>query len=94
MKNQHKGSTFDSFLQEEGLLENTKAIAIKRVLAYEFQQTMEKEHLNKKTLASKMHTSRSAVDRVFDPENTSITLNTLVKAAAALGKTLTISVAN
>lgn len=86
MTNKHKGSTFDSFLEEEGLLDEAEAVAIKRVIAYEFEQAMKKKHISKSDMATKMHTSRSAVDRLLDPENTSITLRTLLKAAHILDK--------
>jgi antitoxin HicB len=86
----HKGSTFDSFLEEEGLFEDAEAIAIKRVIAYELEKTMKKKHFTKTIMATKMQTSRSALDRLLDPTNTSITLITLVKAAHLLGKKLKI----
>ncbi len=86
--NKHKGSTFDSFLEEEGLLENAEAIAIKRVIAFELEKAMKKEHVTKTEMAEKMHTSRSALDRLLDPSNTSISLGSLVKVARALGKKL------
>lgn len=91
MINKHKGSTFDNFLEEEGLLEDAEAIAIKRVIAYELEQTMKKEHLSKSEMAIRMHTSRSALERLLDPLNTSITLNTIVKAAYVLGKRIQLS---
>jgi predicted XRE-type DNA-binding protein len=84
----HKGSTLDSFLEEEGILESTEAVAIKRVIAYELEKKMKKDHLNKSEMAEKMHTSRSALDRLLDPTNTSITLSTLAKAAHVIGKKL------
>lgn len=90
-KNKHKGSSFDRFLEEEDLLEHSEAIAIKRVIAYELKKNMEKMHYTKIEMANKMHTSRSALDRLLDPANTSVTLNTLVKAAHFLGKKLHIS---
>jgi predicted XRE-type DNA-binding protein len=93
MKNPHKGSSFDSFLEDEGLLDKTEAIAIKRVVTYELKKLMEDEHLTKTKLASKLHTSRSALERLLDPENTSVTLHSLVRTAAALGKKLNISLA-
>ncbi len=87
----HKGSTLDSFLEEEGILESTEAVAIKRVIAYELGKKMKKDHINKSEMAEKMHTSRSALDRLLDPRNTSITLNTLAKAAHVIGKKLQVS---
>jgi antitoxin HicB len=94
MANKHKGSTFDSFLEEENLLEEAEAIAIKRVITYELERIMKKKQIKKTQLASDMHTSRSALDRLLDPNNTSITLRTLVKAANILGKKLQFSLKN
>ncbi len=91
--NKHKGSTFDSFLEEEGLLENAEAIAIKRIIAYELEKTMKKEHVTKKKRAEQMHTSRSGLDRLLDPSNTSISLGSLVKVAHILGKKLQVKFA-
>lgn len=89
--NKHKGSTVDSFLEEESILESSEAIAVKRVIAYELGKKMKKDHLSKTEMADKMHTSRSALERLLDPSNTSITLGTLVKAAHAIGKKLHVS---
>jgi len=89
--NKHKGSTFDSFLEEEGLLEDAEAIPIKRIIAFELSKKMKKAHLSKTVIAKKLGTSRSALDRLLDPVNTSITLNTLVKAAHFIGKKLHVS---
>lgn len=91
--NKHKGTKFESFLEEEGLLDDTEAVAIKRVIAFELKKSMEKKHVSKTDMASKMHTSRSALDRLLDPSNTSITLNSLVKAAHFLGKKLRVTLA-
>ena len=89
-KKKHMGSSLDDFLSEEGLLEETEAVAIKRVIAHQLQQTMKKKHLTKTMLANRMNTSRSALDRLFDPQNESVTLTTLNKAATALGKRLNV----
>ena len=91
MRNKHQGSDFDAFLEEDGLLAEVEAIATKRVLAYQLQLAMKKAHLSKVSLAVKMRTSRSALDRLLDPENYSVTLHTLEKAAVVLGKKLKIS---
>lgn len=87
-KNAHIGSNFDNFLREEGILEQTEAVAIKRVIAHQIEAAMNCKKLTKTMMAKKMHTSRSAVERLFDPENDSATLLTLNKAAAVLGKKL------
>jgi antitoxin HicB len=86
MRNKHKGSTFENFLEEENLLDDADAVAIKRVIAYELEKAMEKKQLSKSEMATKMHTSRSALDRLLDPTNTSITLHTLIKTIHVLGK--------
>jgi len=91
MRNKHKGSTFDSFLEDEGLIDKTEAVAVKRVIAFQIEKMMKKKHITKKKLANNMNTSRSALDRLLDPENAAVTLQSLVKAAHALGKKLSIS---
>lgn len=88
MANTHIGSSFDDFLEETGELAESNAIAIKRVIAWEIQQKIEQENLSKTKMAQLMNTSRSALDRLLDPTNTSITLHTLEHAAKVLGKTL------
>jgi hypothetical protein len=93
MKNKHLGSSFDDFLEEEGLRAETEAAAIKRVIAYQIEMEMKRAKLTKSAMAEKMHTSRSALDRLLDPANVSITLQTLERAALALGKNLKIKLA-
>ncbi len=91
MRNKHKGGGFDEFLEEEGLLGEVEAVAAKRVLARQFELAMKKKHLTKVTMAKRMRTSRSALDRLLDPENSSVTLQTLERAAMVLGKKLRVS---
>lgn len=93
MNNKHIGSSFDDFLEEEDLLADAEAVAIKRVIAYQIAQMMEAKHLSKTAMAKQMQTSRSALDRLLDPTNTSITLQTLERAAHAIGKRLRIEFA-
>ncbi len=93
MKNQHLGSSFDDFLKEEGTLAEIEAIAVKRVIAFQIEQMMNKEHLSKTALAKRMDTSRNALNRLLDPTNASITLQSLGKVALALGKRLKIELA-
>ena len=90
MANTHIGSKFDDFLEKEGLRADTEAVAIKRVVAYQIEMEMKKAKLTKSAMAEKMKTSRSALDRLLDPANVSVTLQTLERAALALGKTLKI----
>ena len=91
--NRHKGTNFDDFLKEEGIFDEAEAVAIKRILAYQIQQELKKEHMTKMTLAKKLKTSRAALDRLLNPTNTSVTLHTMVKTAHVLGKKLTFSLA-
>ncbi len=86
------GSSFDDFLQEEGMLAEAEAIAVKRVIAFQIEETMSKEHITKTEMAKRMNTSRSAINRLLDPLNTSITLATIESAVAAMGKRLQIKV--
>jgi DNA-binding Xre family transcriptional regulator len=92
-KNRHIGSSFDDFLSEEGLLADAEAVAIKRVLAYQLAALMKDQRITKSELARRMRTSRSALDRLLDPQNASVTLQTLERAAQALGKRLRVEFA-
>lgn len=87
---QHIGSSFDDFLQEEGIFEEVNAVAVKRVLAWQITQAMKAQNLTKTALAEKMHTSRASLNRLLDEEDTSLTLTTLTSAANALGKQIKI----
>ena len=88
MNNKSIGSSFDDFLVEEDIAEEAEAGAIKKIIAYQLQEAIEKEQLTKTALAIRLDTSRAAVNRLLDPENESITLLTLKKAANVLGKKL------
>lgn len=88
MTNAHIGSSFDDFLREEGIYEEVTAAAIKEVLAWQIDQSRREQGLSKKALAERMHTSRSQVERLLDPTNVQIQLDTLQRAAEALGRTL------
>jgi len=85
------GSSFDAFLDEQGLYEEATLAATKRVLAAQIRQAMEQEHLSKAEMARRMHTSRSALERLIDPKNENVTLQTLDKAAKAIGRRLTVA---
>jgi predicted XRE-type DNA-binding protein len=86
MASKHIGSSFDDFLAEEGRLEEATAIAMKRVIAWQIAQEMKAQNLSKTAMAERMHTSRAALNRLLDEEDTSLTLATLASALAALGK--------
>lgn len=85
------GSSFDAFLDEQGLYEEVTLAATKRVLAEQIRQAMEQENLTKAEMARRMHTSRSALDRLIDPDNENVTLQTLDKAARAIGRRLSVA---
>lgn len=85
-KNPYVGSSLDDFLEEEGTLEEINLIAIKRVIAWQIKQAMEKRNLTKTKMAEQMNTSRSSLDRLLDPNNTSVTLDTIERAARVIGK--------
>ena len=87
------GSKFDDFLEEENLLEQVQAVAIKRVIAYQIVEEMKRNKLTKTEMANRMKTSRAALERLLDPDNTSITLITLERAASVLGKKLKVELA-
>jgi len=88
MSKQHIGSKFNDFLKDEDLYEQVQAATIKRVVAYQIAEEMKRNKLTKTEMASRMKTSRAALERLLDPNNASITLFTLERAASALGKKL------
>lgn len=92
-KNPRIGSRFDDFLLEEGILADVEAVAVKRVIAFQISRLMQDEGISKAEMARRMKTSRAALDRLLDPENDSVTLQTLEHAAQALGKRLKIEFA-
>ena len=90
MAKNNLGSSFDDFLEEEGILEKAKAVAVKRYIAYQLAQKMLEKNLSKSEMARLMETSRSALDRLLDPDNASVTLQTLQSAVQALGGRLNV----
>jgi hypothetical protein len=88
MDEKHLGSSFEDFLREEGVLDETTHRAIKRVLARQLRKLMDEQGLSKSEMARRMCTSRPALERLLDPANESVTLHTLQKAARALGREL------
>jgi predicted glycosyltransferase len=91
--NKYSGSNFDDFLAEEGILEEVSVRAQKGLLALQVADIMEESNLTKTRLAENMQTSRSQLDRLLDPNNTSITLESLDRLARAVGKQLRIEFA-
>ena len=86
----HTGSTFEGFLEDEGILDEVDAVAIKRVIAWQLSEAMKAGKISKKKMAERIGTSRSQLDRLLDPENGSVHLQTIAKAARAVGKRLRI----
>ena len=85
-KNSCTGSSFDDFLKEDGIYEEVTATAIKRVLARQIAHEMEVNAITKTAMAKRMNTSRSQLDRLLDPENTGVSLETIQRAAMIVGK--------
>ena len=87
------GSSFDDFLQEEAILEDATAVALKRVIAWQIAEEMKAQQITKTELAKRMHTSRAALNRLLDDADPSLTLTTLASAATALGRKVSIQFA-
>ena len=85
-KNGGIGSALDDFLKDAGVYEATQAVAIKRVLAWQIEKAMKQQDLTKAEMARRMETSRSQLDRLLDPDSDSVTLDTLTRAARAIGR--------
>jgi antitoxin HicB len=92
IENPHIGSSFDELLEEDGVLAEVNAVAFKRVLAWQVLQEMKNRGLSKSQMAVAMRTSRPSLDRLLDPDNTSVTLKTMERAATVLGKRLRIEI--
>lgn len=88
MKIKHRGSTLDGFLAQHGLLEETRTVAIKEVIAWQIAQAMREQSLSKHKMAELMKTSRAQLDRLLDPKQGNVTLETLQRAAKVLGRQL------
>ena len=91
--NRYSGTNFDEFLREEGILDEVTARAHKRLLALQVKEAMEVSHISKVQLAEKLETSRSQIDRLLDPDNTAVTLESLERLASAVGRQLRIELA-
>ncbi|MGZ9021479.1 MAG: helix-turn-helix domain-containing protein [Rhodoplanes sp.] len=82
------GQLFEEFLREQGTYEETTEVAVKRVLAFEIAAAMKEQHISKVEMAKRLETSRSQLDRLLDPDNDTVTLATLARAARAVGRSL------
>lgn len=91
--NKHHGSTLESFLEEEGILEEATIGAVKALIAWQLSEEMKSKGISKITLAAQMKTSRAQLDRVLDPDNGNVTLQTLQRAATHLGRKIKLELA-
>jgi len=89
--NPHIGESFDSFLRDEGIYDEVTATAIKRTLALQIEQVMAAQHISKSEMARRMKTSTTQLGRLLNPDNDRIQLDTLVRAASAVGKSLSVN---
>jgi antitoxin HicB len=89
MSKKHMGSSIDDFMKEEGIFEEAQAQAIKEVVAWQLAEAMKEKKISKNKMATMLKTSRSQVDRLLDPKN-DITLGSLQKAAALLGRRVSV----
>ncbi|MFN0317523.1 MAG: Fis family transcriptional regulator [Burkholderiales bacterium] len=85
-KNPHVGGLFEDWLKEEGIYEETTNAAIKKVVAWQIEQAMQEQNLTRTEMARRMDTSRMQLNRLLDPNNDSVTLATLSRAAAVIGR--------
>lgn len=91
--NRHRGSSLNKFLTEEGINEEVTAIAVKRVIAWQLGQAMKDQNISKTDMAARMETSRKQLDRVLNPEDGNVTIETLQRAAKAVGRSLRLELA-
>ncbi len=92
MREEHLGSDFDDFLSEEGLLGHCEAVAIKRTIAFQISELMQEQNLSRTEMARRMNTTRATLARLLDPSTGSVALQTLERAALALGKRLRVQI--
>jgi antitoxin HicB len=93
-RHDYSGSSFDEFLDEQGIREEVEAVATKRVLAWQLEQAMKQQQKTKQAMARELHTSRSQLDRLLDPQNTAVSLETITRAAKILGKKVIVQIVN
>jgi predicted XRE-type DNA-binding protein len=89
--NKHRGSRLDDLLREEGLYDEVQVVALKRAVSEAIAERMAEARLSKVEMARRMRTSRSQLDRVLDPECTTVQLDTLIRAASAVGREIRIT---
>ena len=93
MTNPHIGSNFDDFLADEAMLEEATAVAVKRVIAWQLSEIMQEQKITKVEMARRLATSRAQLNRLLDPDNDSVTLGMLSRAARAVGRNIRLELA-
>jgi hypothetical protein len=88
----HSGSAFESFLENEGVLAETEAVALKRVIAWQIEQAMAAKRITKNVMAKRLSTSRTQIDRLLDPSHVGVSIDTIARAAQAVGKRVTFQI--
>lgn len=88
----HSGSAFESFLEEDGVLAETEAVALKRVIAWQIEQAMAAKRISKNVMAKRLSTSRTEIDRLLDPSHVGVSIETIARAAKAVGKRVTFQI--
>ncbi len=87
-KNSHRGSSFENWLDDQGIREEVTSAAVKEVIAEQLAAEMKSKGISKTRMAEMMQTSRAQIDRLLDPKNESATLETLMRAAKMVGRHL------
>ncbi len=82
--------TFDEFLAAQGILADAEELALKEIIADQIREAMKEKGITKTAMAARMQTDRRQLDRLLDPQNPSVTLSTLRRAAQAVGRSLRI----
>jgi len=93
MNKRHIGSSLDEFLEQDDLLVECEAGALKRVVAWQLEQEMKRRRLTRAKLASRMKTRREVLNRLFSKSDSSVSLQLLERAAIALGRKLKVELA-
>ena len=93
-RHDYSGSSFDEFLDEQGIREEVEAVATKRVLAWQLEQAMKQQQKTKQAMARELHTSRPQLNRLLDPQNTAVSIETITRAARVLGKRVIVRIAD
>ena len=81
-------TSLDDFLDEEGIREEVTLRAVKSIVAMQLREAMRERNLTLSAMAAEMDTSRAQLNRILDPEEFNVTLETLSRAAKVVGRGL------